>query len=93
MSPALRVSKAPPMDQYSTARLHWETATRQPWEHWEVRRTTTDSVRPYPVLYTDPLFIATEYIDLTATALLHYYQVYTVDCSGAEAPDIMALSP
>jgi hypothetical protein len=93
MSPALRVAKSPPSDQYSTARLHWETATRQPWEHWEVRRTTTPASRPYPVLYSDPLFTATEFIDLSATALLHHYQVYTVDCSGGIAPDIMALSP
>lgn len=93
ISPALRVSKVPPADQYSTARLHWATAMRQPWEHWEVRRTTTPAMRPYPVLYSDPLFIATEYVDPAATAMLHHYQVYTVDCAVGTAPDIMALSP
>ena len=44
-------------------------------------------------MHFDPVFVATEHIDATATALLYYYQVYTVSCAGDSAPDIMALSP
>jgi hypothetical protein len=93
MSPALRVQKVPGMDQYSTCRLHWETAVLKPWEHWEIRRTQTDDVRPYPLLFVDPAFVAMEHIDATATGLLYYYQVHTVSCAGDMAPDVMALSP
>ena len=93
VSPALRVSKAVGADPHATAWLHWETASARPWQRFEVRRTTTASVRPYPVVLGDPTFAALEWTDVAATGPLLFYQVHVADCAGGQAPDPLALSP